>query len=124
MVESSKRVAPWRDSVAAAAADEARRRGWTPLRAVDVTVTFMFRRPKSHYGSGRNASTLKPFAPRWHSTKPDLDKLLRSTFDALTTSGVITDDSRIVCVQAYKLYVEAGCPTGASITLTPVGEAV
>ena len=33
---------------------------------------------------------------KWRTVKPDLDKLCRAVFDALTDAGVITDDARIV----------------------------
>ncbi len=36
--------------------------------------------------------------------KPDLDKLIRSTADAMVASGIITDDSRIVYIVAGKYY--------------------
>jgi crossover junction endodeoxyribonuclease RusA len=119
MVESSKLVKPWREDVANTALACARDLGWVPPREVVADIVFLFRRPKHHYGTGRNTTHLKPGAPYWHSGKPDVDKLQRSTFDALTTAGVITDDARIVHVTACKRYAEAGQPTGALITLTP-----
>jgi len=36
--------------------------------------------------------------------KPDLDKLIRAVFDPLVAVGVISDDSRIVAIQAEKFY--------------------
>lgn len=41
---------------------------------------------------------------RWADRKPDGDKLLRSTMDALTMAGVYTEDSRVVDVHVRKLY--------------------
>jgi Holliday junction resolvase RusA-like endonuclease len=43
-----------------------------------------------------------------------LDKLIRSVGDALTDSGIVTDDSRIVRISARKLYAE-GIEPGATI---------
>jgi Holliday junction resolvase RusA-like endonuclease len=43
-----------------------------------------------------------------------LDKLIRSVGDALTDSGIVTDDSRIVRISARKLYAE-GIQPGATI---------
>ena len=40
-------------------------------------MNFRFVRPKSHYGTGRNAKKLKPSAPPHHTQKPDATKLLR-----------------------------------------------
>jgi Holliday junction resolvase RusA-like endonuclease len=52
------------------------------------------------------------------SVSPDLDKLERSTFDAL--SGVVfEDDSRIVMSRAMKVY-DDGLPPGALIQVEPV----
>jgi crossover junction endodeoxyribonuclease RusA len=115
MVESSRAVTPWRQDVAAAATKAAEDAGWTPPRIVGVTVVFWFRRPKHHYRTGRNAHLLRDGAPMWHTTKPDNDKLQRSTFDALVTAGVIRDDSHIASVAASKRYATATYPTGALI---------
>jgi Holliday junction resolvase RusA-like endonuclease len=121
MVESSKAVAPWRDSVATAAVVAAQEQGWTAPPQVIAHIVFSFRRPKHHYRTGRNAHLLRNNAHTWHSVAPDVDKLQRSTFDALTTAGVIADDARIVSVYASKRYAEADEPTGALIILTPAG---
>jgi Holliday junction resolvase RusA-like endonuclease len=54
-------------------------------------------------------------APEHVTTVPDVDKLLRSTLDALTTAEVIVDDSRVVAVWAVKKYAKA--QAGAVITI-------
>lgn len=56
MVESSKRVKPWRRQVAAAYRDHDF--GDVLDGPVSVTVDFYLPRPKSHYGTGRNAGAL------------------------------------------------------------------
>jgi len=62
---------------------------------VILHAKFMFARPKSHFGTGRNANKLKASAPRWRPTRPDLSKLMRSLEDAL--SGVVyADDDQII----------------------------
>ena len=81
MVESSKRVKPWRRQVAAAYADHSF--GDMLDGPVSVTVDFYLPRPKAHYSTGRNAGALKPSAPAEHLTMPDLDKLTRAVGDAL-----------------------------------------
>lgn len=91
-VESSKKVKPWRAAVAAVATNY---RGIIPTGPVTVGAEFLIGRPKSHYGTGRNARTLKDSAPRDHTAKPDLDKLIRSTLDALKTAGIYGDDSAV-----------------------------
>jgi Holliday junction resolvase RusA-like endonuclease len=76
-----------------------------------LAVTFTLRRPKGHFGTGRNARNLKPTAARWPTVKPDATKLLRAIEDALT--GIVwTDDARVVEQLAIKRYGE---PEGAHV---------
>lgn len=109
MRESSRRVAPWRDAVQAAAM-QALPKGWMLAGPVSVRIDFLVARPASHYGTGRNARMLRDNAPLYPVSRRvgDLDKLLRSTLDALTTAGVIVDDSLVVDIQASKVYGEPG----------------
>jgi Holliday junction resolvase RusA-like endonuclease len=95
MVESSKKVKPWRQDVKYAAL-EAVGETWTLLDGPLVAaMTFTFARGKSHYRTGRNAHLLRESAPVRPAVMPDLSKILRSTEDALT--GVVwADDSRVV----------------------------
>ena len=89
----------WADAVAWAA--KAAMAGSPPLDGpVGVSVTFRMPRPPS----------VRRMLPE---VKPDVDKLLRSTFDAL--SGIaFADDAQVVSVVAVKLYAFDGRP-GASI---------
>lgn len=119
MVESSKKVKPWRQDVAAAAVEAAAGSpisdAWTPpTGSAIVTLTFYLPRPKGHYGTGRNAATLRPSAPAYPAVKPDVDKLQRSTLDALTTAGVLRDDAQVIDIRAVKRYAD-GRPAGASV---------
>lgn len=112
MVESCKRVKPWRILVAEAAAAS----GASLLRGpVSMSAVFLFARPKGHYGK----RGLKPSAPRWHSVKPDLSKLQRSTEDAL--SGILfEDDARITSANISKRYCVGDELPGAIITIIPL----
>lgn len=111
LIEQSTRVKPWRLAVHQAAQAGMRARhtatcGGAPAGPVDpidgpvsVEVIFTVRKPAS--------------APKtrltWPTTRDsgDIDKLLRSTFDAL--SGVaISDDSRVVEVTARKVHPGEG----------------
>ena len=114
MVESSKRVKPWRRQVAAAYVDHDF--GDMLIGPVTLTVDFYLPRPKSHYGTGRNAGILKDSAPAEHLTMPDLDKLVRALGDALTRLAW-RDDSQIVAWHAYKHYTTPEHPVGATITI-------
>ncbi|MEU0181495.1 RusA family crossover junction endodeoxyribonuclease [Streptomyces sp. NPDC006207] len=98
MRESSAKVKPWRAEVAWRTLEaRTKRRGWRPLLGpVALSVVFTFDRPKSHYGKGRNASRLLPSAPVRPDVKPDLDKVLRATKDALTEGGAYRDDAQVV----------------------------
>ena len=63
--------------------------------AVRVDIHFYFPRPKSHFGTGRNAGILKPSSPLFHTSKPDRDNLDKLVLDALT--GVFWVDDKVVC---------------------------
>jgi len=83
----------WMDSVKLAAYDAYR--GELLMGPVEMLVRFYFKRPNSHYGTGKNVIQLKASAPMYHSQSPDLDKLVRCLGDALT--GVVYVDDRQVC---------------------------
>ena len=113
MVEASAKVKPWRFAVsqAALATGEPMTDG-----QVSVLITFMFNRPKAHYNT---KGVLKPKAPFYKSTKPDLDKLCRSTLDGIT-GVLIKDDSQVVTLIASKQYANEGELPGALITINPL----
>lgn len=107
MVESSAKVKPWR----AAVVEAAKATGAAMLPGgVNVSLTFYLQRPEGHYGTGRNAGNLKPSAPLYPTVKPDADKLVRSTLDALTTAGIYTDDARVVDLHVAKRYADHRAP--------------
>ena len=72
---------------------------------VDLGCVFIFNRPKSHYGTGRNVSRLKPSAPTHHITKPDCDNLVKFVKDCLS-GNAYDDDRQIVTIRAIKKYVD------------------
>jgi crossover junction endodeoxyribonuclease RusA len=100
--EANPRTRPWRAAITA----EASMYYEEPLRGpVGVTADFVFPRPKSHFGTGKNAGTVKATAPFLAISKKvgDLDKLCRAVGDALTGVALL-DDSQIVCWSAEKRY--------------------
>lgn len=88
---------------------------------VQLRVEFVFPRPKSHFGSGRNAGALKAGAPEYMTRAPDVDKLVRAIGDSL--SGiVIRDDAQISHVNAWKRYGEPACAWVEVRLLDAVGD--
>lgn len=106
----------WREDVKASAV-VTRQRSGTLSGAVWGTFRFYVARPKSHWRTGANAHLLRDKAPRWPVTRPDLDKVLRSTCDALTTAALWHDDSQLVHVTASLDYADTR-PPGVWIELT------
>lgn len=106
MVESSRKVGPWREAVVGACEriGVAGSRIDTP---VHVRVTFWLSRPASHCRPNGQLRSNAPVAP---ARTPDLDKLQRSTLDALVQAAVITDDARVVTIQARKRYADTNAP--------------
>lgn len=105
MIESSRRLEPWRQQVSGTAlvtiadyinSDPLRVTPFPPMPhfkahvPVEITMNFYFNRPKS---AKRRAMTVKP----------DGDKLVRAIFDAIK-GIVIYDDSQIVEFHARKHY--------------------
>lgn len=98
MLESSKKVKPWRQDVKAAAlAAIDARPGWVPLDGpLGASVTFTVRERPASKPTWWPADLPWSKALMWRpASTPDLSKLLRSTEDALT--GVAwKDDARVV----------------------------
>lgn len=103
-VESSKRVAPWRADIRAAAEPACRTFG--PFTGpVEVHLIFNMPRPRSHYRTGRFAHLLRDTAPTYAHKRPDIDKLTRAVLDAL--KGVAwLDDAQVVRLDATKRYAQ------------------
>ena len=115
-VEDNPNVTPWRKEVRDAAwrAFQDGYQQTEPRALLDgpllVTVTFIFVRPASHYGTGRNAGVLKESAPDYPigAKSGDVDKLLRAIHDAMT--GVVyRDDCQVALAQPGKYYGEPEC---------------
>lgn len=105
----------WKGSVARAAM---KHRPDEPIAyPVYLTIEFVLPRPRGHYGTGRNAGILKPSAPFWCATKPDLDNLEKSVMDALTDIGMWDDDSLVVEKETSKCYAANAQCVGATITI-------
>ena len=80
---------------------------WELEGPVDLVISFRVRRPRS-----------VPIAKRALPTvKPDLDKYVRSTMDAMTMAGVWGDDCQVVSIRATKVYAD-GTDAGATVVAT------
>lgn len=102
--------AAWRQAVATATRDWL---GENPRSVISEPVTvgmdFFFPSVASD-----------PYRTR-HTTKPDLDKIIRSVFDALVDGGLLKDDAIVYNLVATKRYA-TDHPPGCLITLTTAGE--
>lgn len=114
MVESSKTLATWRDSLTIAARQAAIKHRVLFDEPVQVEVTFRCPMPRSRKKAVRDAG----IGPK--STAPDLDKLQRALGDALEAGGLLTNDAVIARWVATKVEVTGW--TGAAIKITPLKE--
>lgn len=114
MVETNKRLRPWRCLVTDAALSTQHPITTAP---VSVSITFRFLRPQSHY----NKRGLSPRAPQHLTSKQkgDIDKLTRAILDALTGT-LLHDDSQVVQLSAHKRYATQDEHPGALITIIPL----
>jgi len=88
---------------------------------VKMECEFVFERPKSHFGTGRNSGKLKPSAPDFHVQKPDADNCLKFLKDCLNKQAY-NDDCQVVDERAVKRWAEPGETERTVIVLEGVGE--
>src|SRR5215213_4914283 len=77
LVDDAKQNAKWKKIVDAYA-----RANWNgkPIEGpCEVHCMFYLARPAGHFGTGRNAGTIKDSAPKFHTIRPDASKFRRST---------------------------------------------
>lgn len=116
LLESSAKVAPWREAVKYAAI--AAKGDLHFDCAVRVTMEFVMPRT-----AGMDKPRRTPMPTPHHCTTPDLSKLARSTEDSLTDAGVLRNDSRITEYGFLgKRYAEPGEPTGCLIIIERMPE--
>jgi crossover junction endodeoxyribonuclease RusA len=111
MIESSKAVKPWRESIRSALTTDAGLPRYKFEGAVFASLEFIMPRPKS----APKKST--PHADK----RPDLDKLVRSVFDSLTSAGVLRDDSCVVELSARKRIAAIGETAGLKVQIHDLG---
>jgi len=106
MVEASKRLRPWRATVAAAVKAAVGARVLFPDGPVTVTLEFVMPRP---------VSTPKRSTPP-AIRRPDIDKLARAVLDGITGTA-IADDSQVTLLIAYKRIAEIAETPGVVIEI-------
>jgi crossover junction endodeoxyribonuclease RusA len=113
MIESSAKVKPWREAVRTEALATGLAISDQPIY---LHLRFRFRRPRGHHNS---KGEVKASARIEHITRPDLDKLCRSTLDGLT--GVLfKDDSQVAFLEASKEYALPGEMEGCHIEIREI----
>lgn len=111
MVEAGrKKLEPWRTAVANAAREQQEQHG-TIDEPVTVRVTFTMPPTKSD-----------PHRYR-HTTKPDLDKLVRALLDSLVHAQLLRDDSLAFRIHATKTYATSDGFIGATVDIIGEGDA-
>ena len=94
---------------------------------VKADIEFVFPRPKSHFGTGKNADVLKASAPKYSTSRGngDIDKLARSTLDGLSVSAggsVLEDDCLVVELNTKKRYINKDELPGAYIAISSIND--
>jgi len=110
-----KELRPWRMAVATDA--HAAAGHFQFFGAVVVALDFQFKRPLSHYGTGRNEGQLKDSSPTYKTSAPDIDKLCRAVLDGLAQCGVLRNDAQVVSLMAKKVYDN---PQGVKVVIRHV----
>jgi len=114
--DSGPKGQEWRAAIRFAAA--AHTPAMRPLDgALRLSLWFFVPRPQGHVGK----RGLRPSAPTWPTTKPDVLKLARAVEDACT--GILwRDDAQIVDEDLHKLYADGGAPIGVRVRVAPIAE--
>lgn len=115
MVDDSAKTRPWREAVKAGVFSLHKIELMTGPVAIEIE--YRFPRPKYHYRTGKLAHELRPGAPKWHTMKPDVDKLERSTLDGITDGHAWADDAQVAHITASKRYINHGEHPGATVRM-------
>ncbi len=115
-VPSGHPVHAWRQAIALVGQNAWRK---PPLdQAIGADWWFWVPRPKSHYGTGKNAGKLKPSAPKHPTSRAhgDAKNLLTAAEDAL--EGILYRDDTLLCDSLpRKRYATPEQPAGVRVTL-------
>ncbi len=104
----------WKSEVAQAFRSVA---GYNSNNPIEIQVNLWFERPKSHFGTGRNASNVKGSAPVFHTQKPDVDNVAKGILDALVHIKAFHDDSQVITLTISKQWCRIDGSEGAEVVL-------
>jgi len=114
--DNKKRQKPWASMISSVARELFPK----PLIGpVMISIAFKMPRPKAHYRSVKKAQILRDDAPKYHTIKPDSDKLTRCVFDALTNIAWMDDQQVSVIAHVSKVY---GDRPGALVRVCEIKE--
>lgn len=110
VTSDNPKLKAWRTEVKDAAKKAAGEFKFEPREPLRIDYLFIFIRPK----------TVKR---KFHTVKPDKDKLVRAVNDALTDSWVVPDDAQIITGTDHKKYADEQHPNaGVLIRITELKE--
>tara|TARA_R110002020_G_scaffold130796_1_gene292509 strand:- start:99 stop:518 length:420 start_codon:yes stop_codon:yes gene_type:complete len=72
---------------------------------VYIDFTFICKRPKSHYRTGKFANILKHTSPEYMVKKADIDNFIKFYMDCMNKICYL-DDAQVYSIAAKKRYVE------------------
>ena len=124
VTSDNRKTKPWRQKIVDEAMAQASYiTGWAGREGMPLAVSLVFvmPRPDGHFGTGKNALVLRPSAPPRPARKPDLDKLVRAVFDALTDAGIWRDDGQVVQLHTSKVYAHGEERPGVEIEVGVCG---
>jgi len=115
-----ERVISWQGDVSKACAEAMASQGIELQRdgAIAVRACFYRLRPQGHYGTGRNALTLKASSPQRPCSRPDTDKLMRAILDALKGTAYL-DDGQVADQHGRQYYGDQARAEIEVISLVP-----
>ena len=72
---------------------------------LEISIIFYFTRPKKHFKTGKNAGILRQDAPTWHTSRKDIDNLIKFVLDSLNSKAYV-DDKQVASISSRKYYTD------------------
>lgn len=111
---ANPKLKAWRHAIAMACKAQRFIAFYDKGEPIGMAMTFYFARPANHFNA---KGDLKDLAPKYKTTTPDSDKLIRATLDSLT--GIAWwGDQQVVDIECSKRYCdEANNRPGVAIVI-------